>query len=74
MFNISANLVLKDTSMNPVTVGMLALPALLLVTSHTAQTGNRTTQQLDQKLKSLLFTVKNIVMKQQTKKVMWISS
>ncbi|CAC5395053.1 unnamed protein product [Mytilus coruscus] len=64
-----ANWVLKDNSWNPVVIGMLALPTLVLVTiPSVTQTGNKTAQQLEQGIRSLLSTVKKSLIDKETKK------
>ncbi|XP_063431997.1 focadhesin-like isoform X2 [Mytilus trossulus] len=64
-----ANWVLKDSSWNPVVVGMLALPTLVLVTiPSVTKTGNKTAQQLEQGIRSLLSTVKKILIEKESKK------
>lgn len=61
---------MKDSSWNPVVVGMLALPSLVLVTiPSVTQTGNKTAQQLEKGIRTLLLTVKKILIEKETKKV-----
>ena len=66
----SANYILKNGSFNPVMVGMLALPTLVLVTTPSVtQTGNKLAIELDQQIRSLLTAVKEVIQMPQMKKV-----